>query len=81
MVNTETADMESFQRVTSAGEFRLVGFVPKMFGVVADIDQISPSRITDLHVVNFDFDKFEARLRWTAVGDDLERGTGKSKYS
>ena len=43
-------------------------------------DEMPPSRITDLMVTYFDFDKFTATLQWTAVGDDMERGRGESGW-
>ncbi|GFO43573.1 calcium-activated chloride channel regulator 4, 30 kda form [Plakobranchus ocellatus] len=86
--SVETRDVEQFQRVSSAGEFRLRGFPPA--SAVAqnsngssqsetNIDEMPPSRITDLHVTSFDWSTFTASLEWTAVGDDMERGKA-SKY-
>ncbi|KAL8587151.1 hypothetical protein ACOMHN_026119 [Nucella lapillus] len=71
-----TEELQAFQRVTSAGEFRVTGF-PE--GVEVMEDGMAPSRIADLQVVRFDFDSGEAVVRWTAVGDDMDRGTA-SKY-
>ena len=83
-----TRSLEKFQRVASAGEFRLRGFPPATATAAKitnknnasqpeiDVDEMPPSRITDLHVTSFDLDNFTASLVWTAVGDDMERGTG-----
>ena len=62
-----------FQRVTSAGEFRVTGF-PKSTEEMPDL--MAPSRITDLHVSMFDPDTGKAQFRWTAVGGDMDRGKG-----
>ncbi|GFR76684.1 calcium-activated chloride channel regulator 4A-like [Elysia marginata] len=37
-----------------------------------------PSRIYDLHVTSFDLDNYTASMVWTAVGDDMDRGTASS---
>ncbi|XP_035825896.1 calcium-activated chloride channel regulator 4A [Aplysia californica] len=77
LINTETSRVENFQRVTSAGEFRLRGF--STLNKEKEQDEMPPSRITDLRVIIFDYDNFTATLQWTAVGDDMERGTA-SRY-
>nr|KAG5687427.1 hypothetical protein BaRGS_019826 [Batillaria attramentaria] len=48
-----TETVEQFQRVTTAGEFRVNGF-PETKDPVPDL--MAPSRITDLRVNNFDLD-------------------------
>ena len=76
--------------MASAGEFRLRGFPPATASRGSQVtaarnvsspdvtgDEMPPSRITDLHVTSFDLDNFTAALVWTAVGDDMERGTGE----
>ncbi|KAI8764122.1 calcium-activated chloride channel regulator 4A, partial [Biomphalaria glabrata] len=69
-LSTETEAVENFQRVTSAGEFRLRGFPP----LEAVNDKMPPSRITDLRVISFNLETSVAILQWTAVGGDMERG-------
>ncbi|KAK7465057.1 hypothetical protein BaRGS_00037796 [Batillaria attramentaria] len=67
-----TETVEQFQRVTTAGEFRVNGF-PETKDPVPDL--MAPSRITDLRVNNFDLDNGSLVLQWTAVGGDMDRGT------
>ncbi|XP_076469337.1 calcium-activated chloride channel regulator 1-like [Babylonia areolata] len=67
-----TESLALFQRVTSAGEFRVTGH-PGKKAVVPDL--MAPARITDLHLASFHPDTGEANLKWTAVGDDMDRGT------
>lgn len=69
----KTQPLEQFQRVTTAGEFRVIGF-PSSLEVIPDL--IPPSRITDLHIERFDPENGTAFLRWTAVGGDMDRGNG-----
>ncbi|XP_059152208.1 calcium-activated chloride channel regulator 3A-1-like [Physella acuta] len=76
---TETIPLENFQRVTTAGEFRLRGFPGSILTQEQLTDEIPPSRITDFSVVSFDYTNMTAVVQWTAVGSDMERGTA-SKY-
>ncbi|KAK6176714.1 hypothetical protein SNE40_014959 [Patella caerulea] len=69
---------ENFERVTSAGEFRVIGFPTNVDTAIPDI--IPPSRITDFLVTSFDQDTGETSLSWTAVGDDMDRGTASRYY-
>ncbi|KAL8565740.1 hypothetical protein ACOMHN_018657 [Nucella lapillus] len=68
----QTERLDLFQRVTSAGEFSVTGY-PDSEDAVPDL--MAPSRITDLHMVRFDPDTGEAQLKWTSVGDDMDRGS------
>ncbi|XP_076448467.1 calcium-activated chloride channel regulator 4-like [Babylonia areolata] len=96
-----TKGLETFERVTSAGEFRVDDYPERKDKGGAgrgaagegrkeqgkeeeeeeeegEEDSMAPSRITDLNVVRFDPNSGEAVVRWTAVGDDLDRGTVSS---
>ncbi|CAL1532070.1 unnamed protein product [Lymnaea stagnalis] len=74
-LSTQTEPVDNFQRVTSAGEFRLRGYPGSGAGQEVFRDEMAPSRITDLKVISYNFDNFTAVIQWTAVGDDMERGT------
>ncbi|KAH9508197.1 hypothetical protein Btru_054978 [Bulinus truncatus] len=70
-LSSQTEPVENFQRITSAGEFRLRGFPP----LESLKDEMPPSRIRDFRVVSFDLVTTVARLQWTSVGGDMERGS------
>ncbi|XP_064594617.1 calcium-activated chloride channel regulator 1-like [Liolophura sinensis] len=61
---------ENFQRVTSAGSFRLENFT-------AGVDAFPPGKVTDLRV-SVDDGTEEVTLSWTATGADLDQGTASS---
>ncbi|XP_064594338.1 calcium-activated chloride channel regulator 1-like [Liolophura sinensis] len=62
--------MEDFQRVTSAGSFKLENFTE-------GIDAFPPGKVTDLQV-SVDDAREEVTLSWTATGADLDQGTVSS---
>ncbi|XP_064595911.1 calcium-activated chloride channel regulator 1-like [Liolophura sinensis] len=61
---------EEFQRVTSAGSFKLQNFTE-------GIDAFPPGKVTDLRVT-VDDGAEEMTLSWTATGADLDQGTVSS---
>ncbi|XP_046333944.2 calcium-activated chloride channel regulator 1-like [Haliotis rufescens] len=67
----ETESVGDFQRVTTAGEFRVQGY-PSVEPDIRDV--IPPAKIGDLTVTSFDPDVGVVALEWTAVGDDMGRG-------
>ncbi|ESO99114.1 hypothetical protein LOTGIDRAFT_238844 [Lottia gigantea] len=73
----ELAPVDDFERISSAGEFRVEGF-PQSLADIADV--IAPSRITDLLIEEFDQDTGRTSLRWTAVGNDMDRGKAHRYY-
>ena len=63
---------DEFQRFSSAGFITVKAIAPPQ------TDFHPPSRITDLEVIEALYDESKITLTWTAVGDDLDSGTGKS---
>ncbi|XP_064595933.1 calcium-activated chloride channel regulator 1-like [Liolophura sinensis] len=61
---------EDFQRVTSAGSFKLQNFTE-------GVDAFPPAKVTDLRVSADDVTK-AVTLSWTATGEDLDQGTVSS---
>ena len=72
-LGVDTAAEPSFMRTASGGVFKVQGYTPN------STDILPPSRIQDLVYTSFSYDNSTVTLSWTAVGDDLDQGTGKTK--
>ena len=66
------APTDAFQR------FSLAGFVDVQSVAPPYTDFLPPSRIIDLEVTEASYDSSRIALEWTAVGDDLDKGNGKT---
>ncbi|XP_041350383.1 calcium-activated chloride channel regulator 4-like [Gigantopelta aegis] len=75
--NPEIEAIEDFQRVTSAGDFRVYDFPNNQDNVT---DEIPPARITDLELMSLNQDTGTVILEWTAVGGDMDRGQAEMYY-
>ena len=70
----ELIPYEAFERVTLGGAF-------DVSGVSGDMDALfPPSKISDLRVEGSTTDE-DVMLSWTAVGQSMDDGTGKSLFS
>lgn len=61
---------DDFQRYSLAGFIEVKSIAP------IDTDRFPPSRVTDLEVTGASYDDSSVTLEWTAVGDNLDKGTG-----
>ena len=73
----EVEAIEEFQRVTSAGDFRVYDLPSNQENLT---DEIPPARINDLELLSLNQDTGTVVLEWTAVGGDMDRGQGRSTY-
>ena len=68
------APSSTFMRTTSGGVFKVEGYSPTI-----DVDILEPSKITDFRSMRSTYNENRTvELTWTAVGDDLDQGTGGS---
>ena len=67
----ELTPTDEFQRFSSAGYIDVKSIAPP------NTDRYAPSRVQDLDVTGASYNDGTVTLEWTAVGDDLNEGTGK----
>ncbi|XP_070559828.1 calcium-activated chloride channel regulator 1-like isoform X2 [Ptychodera flava] len=79
ITNMTYEEVDPFNRVVSSGSFQLMNY--RRFNSEEELDTsteipdiYAPSRITDLSIVSVSRETRDVTLRWTAPGDDLDRG-------